>query len=637
MDPVPDRQPQATAVTRRAIVIGLLLVPLNVWWVIVAELRWYVVLTLNPIFVTPIFYLFCLVGANSLIRRFAPRLVFSAAEMVVIYVMLVVSCTIATHDFIINLMSTMGWAPWFANDTNRWQQTLFPALPRWLLVWDMTVLEGYFNGSSSLYDPKVLRAWLAPLGFWSIFIYDVGWMMLCMTVIVRRAWMDETRLSFPTVRLPLALTEEPGPQHILRSPAMWAGLAVAAGLALMNGLHQWFPLLPHFQTRALYLNITQPPWSAANPMWISWYPFGIGLAYLVPLDVSFSCWFFYLFFKAQAVAGHRMGYGSTPDMPFVHEQLIGAWYAFGISLLVLYRRYIWDILKTVWQRRPDAGDEPMPYRVAVVGLVIGMGIFFWFWVLAGMSPLWSLVCLFTYLLVSFAITRVRAEAGSQHNIWDLEPMNLMRLFNSESLGSANLGAASLSHWYWRLNRSHVMPSMFESFKLAQEQGIRMRSLVWPMLAAFALSSVVGMWSCLHIFYSQGALAKVQGFAAWTGWEQFNWLQSALDPGFKPEPARWAAAAGGAALTVALASIRTRFAGFPFHPLGYCVGAELRWLWFPFFIAWLAKLVIMRFGGLTNYRRALPFFLGLILGDYVAGALWSLVGAVFGIPAYQIFH
>jgi len=137
------RQPVA-GVSLRAVLLGVLLIPVNVYWVIVAELRWYAILTLNPLFVTPVFYLFVLVILNALLRRPAPRWMLSPAGLVVIYVMLVMSCTIATHDFIINLISLMGWARWFATPTNRWEDTLFPHLPRWLLVWDKELLEGFF-------------------------------------------------------------------------------------------------------------------------------------------------------------------------------------------------------------------------------------------------------------------------------------------------------------------------------------------------------------------------------------------------------------------------------------------------------------------------------------------------------------
>jgi len=78
----------------------------------VAELRWYQILTLNPLFVTPIFFLLMLLAANAALRRVHPAWVFSIAEMLTVYIMLAISCTVATHDFIINLMSTIGWGAW---------------------------------------------------------------------------------------------------------------------------------------------------------------------------------------------------------------------------------------------------------------------------------------------------------------------------------------------------------------------------------------------------------------------------------------------------------------------------------------------------------------------------------------------
>jgi hypothetical protein len=129
-EPTTDPGQEGRRVRRRVILFGLLMLPFNVYWVIVSELRWYVILTLNPLFVTPIFYLFLLVGANSMLRRFAPRWVLRPAELVVLYVMMVISCTIATHDFMINLMSSMGYARWFATPENQWETTMFPHLPR---------------------------------------------------------------------------------------------------------------------------------------------------------------------------------------------------------------------------------------------------------------------------------------------------------------------------------------------------------------------------------------------------------------------------------------------------------------------------------------------------------------------------
>jgi hypothetical protein len=67
-------------------------------------------------------------------------------------------------------------------------------------------------------------------------------------------------------------------------------------------------------------------------------------------------------------------------------------------------------------------------------------------------------------------------------------------------------------------------------------------------------------------------------------------------------------------------MRARFLWWPFHPAGYLVSGSfgLFRLWLPIFVSWLCKSLILRYGGLRGYRRALPFFLGLVFGEFTAG-------------------
>ncbi len=623
-------------VTLRAVAIGLILVPFNVYWVLAAELRWYVILTLNPLFVTPIFYLFLLVGVNAFLRKRAKRHVFTSAELLIIYLILVVSCTVATHDFEINLMTAVAWPRWFATPSNGWDNSLLPHLPHWLFVWDKALLAGAFTGKAQLYRPAVLAMWFAPMAFWTLFIMVIGWSFLCINVLVRRAWVDHIRLSFPITRLPVMLIEEQG--EGLKSRTLIAGALVAASLDILNGLHVWYPSLPAIPIRATPLEFPGQPWSGlTQPFFITFYPFAIGLSFLVPLDISFSCWFFYLFMKLQIVAGFYLGYSNTPDFPYISEQGIGAWYAFGFALLFSMRKYLKEVLRVALHPDGSDKDEPMSYRRALIGLVVGAVLFVIFWWQAGMSPWLGLLVMFTYFMLAVCITRVRAEAGGQHTVWDLEPMRMFRLVDSRLLGPGNLTAAAISHWYWRLNRSHIMPGQLEAFKMAKDQGIRLRSLIAPLMVALLLATVVGMWACLHIFYSDGATSKCLGFPTWTGVEMYDGLNNSLTAGYKATAARWSAVGLSALMVVVLAWLRARFVWFPFHPLGYCIGPGLMWLWLPCLIAWVLKLVILRYGGLKLYRRTLPFFLGLILGDYIAGALWSLIGVVVHVPVYELFH
>jgi len=54
---------------------------------------------------------------------------------------------------------------------------------------------------------------------------------------------------------------------------------------------------------------------------------------------------------------------------------------------------------------------------------------------------------------------------------------------------------------------------------------------------------------------------------------------------------------------------------------------LRSIWFSIFLGWLAKVVIVRFGGAGLYRAARNVFIGLILGEAAAAALWLCVSLV----------
>jgi hypothetical protein len=82
-------------------------------------------------------------------------------------------------------------------------------LPTWLVVRDKEVLKGYFEGESSLYTIKHLKAWLLPVLSWSAFIIMLWIVLLLISVLLRKQWMENEKLSYPIVRLPVAMTTEP--------------------------------------------------------------------------------------------------------------------------------------------------------------------------------------------------------------------------------------------------------------------------------------------------------------------------------------------------------------------------------------------------------------------------------------------
>jgi hypothetical protein len=48
------------------------------------------------------------------------------------------------------------------------------------------------------------------------------------------------------------------------------------------------------------------------------------------------------------------------------------------------------------------------------------------------------------------------------------------------------------------------------------------------------------------------------------------------------------------------------------------------MFFSVVIAWLAKCLVLRYGGLPLYRKTLPVAIGLIVGDVLNRSLWNVI-------------
>jgi len=80
------------------------------------------------------------------------------------------------------------------------------------------------------------------------------------------------------------------------------------------------------------------------------------------------------------------------------------------------------------------------------------------------------------------------------------------------------------------------------------------------------------------------------------------------------------------VTVALGVMRLRFPWWPFRPMGYLASNVwgMHWFCMPFVVGWAAKVLVLRYGGLRLYRRAVPLATGLIVGDMLNRGLWAVI-------------
>ena len=652
----PYAPPEDTAQTDRrmplwrALLLGLLLIPVNVFWVTVVEVRWYTLDgTSLPLFITPIFLLFMLVLLNFAWRKIAHKTGggLRQEELLLVYIMLVVSCTFCGHDTLQNFFGSVGHAYWNASPDNRWQALFFRFIPTWLVVTDHAALSGFYNGHVDIYSPTgrhYLTSWIVPLTVWGVFFLVLLGMYLCLTILVRRAWIENEKLTFPLVQLPLAMTAPDAGKAFFRNPIMWAGFVLAFSVSGLNGLHTLFPTLPQVNVKLYDLQpfFTSPPWNAIGSTRSSFYPFAIGIAYFMPLDLSFSCWFFFVLSRVFRITGAAAGWDSANNgFPYFGEQASGAWLGLGVMLLYAGRGYWREVFRSARDgARSDDPAEARRYRGSFAGLIIGGIALSVFSAIIGLSAWVAAVFFGIIFLLGFVITRVRAEFGAPHELNFVNPSQvLVTVFGTQALGAQNLSLISVLYWFNRGYRNHPMPNQLEAFKMVRDKpAVRFNGLIGTLCLAFLVSLLSTYWANLHVTYAAGGYAKAAGFKGFVGDETYSRLASWLTQPTPPASEGLNYILGGFALAVVLSLLRANFVWWPLHPAGYALALSfaMEYFWLPVFIAWLLKLLLLRYGGVKLYRQAIPFFLGLILGDYTMGSLWAIIGPSLGIPTYKIY-
>jgi hypothetical protein len=631
---------RSSAITWRSMLLAVLIIPLNAYWVIQMEIvRYSAHPTTVSLFFNAIFILLVLTALNAIFARLFPGRQLSQGELLIIYSLVCIGSAICGHDFVEVLVPQIAYPIMYGDNVNRWGDLFLGQLPTWLTITDKDAVTNYFLGNSSIYNYHYLSAWLQPLAMWGLFIAALLLVMMSMNTIIRQQWDRREALTYPLTMLPIEITHPGG--RLFRQRLFWVGFAIAAGIDIINGLSFYFPNWPHIPIEEQNLAGSFAwPWNAVEWLPMSFYPFVIGIGALMPVDFLFSCWFFFIFWKLEKVAVAWLGFTSTqPNFPYINQQAFGAYMVFCLVAIWQSRRH----LAAVWRRalgRADGADdteEPATYRTALICLVIGLAVLIYFSLAMGMST-WLAVAFFAvYFALSISVLRMRAEFGCPvHDLhvagpdWTFTVVGGTRVFSQQ-----NLVAMSEYLWFNRAYRSHPMPHQLEGFRMQRASGTLDRRTFPAMYVMSLFAVAAAFWAVLYLMYVYGARAKS---AMTFGGEPYSrlagWLNNPQDPNYS------AALAVGVGFLIAffLARMRLSISGWPFHPLGFAISSnwEIYLVVMPLFIAWIIKALLLRYGGLQGFRKALPFFYGLILGQFVVGSLLNLFTMAFGIRKTYMF-
>jgi hypothetical protein len=173
----------------------------------------------------------------------------------------------------------------------------------------------------------------------------------------------------------------------------------------------------------------------------------------------------------------------------------------------------------------------------------------------------------------------------------------------------------------------------------QRSGSMGRRMSIALMCAVVVGALAAWVSCLDIYYHYGAeSAHVNWWRTAEGSFPFDELNSWLQVTTTPSHSRITAAVVGFGITLALYKLRSMFVWWPLHPIGYAINgtSTMTYFWFPVLLGWIFKVVALRYGGLRLYRTTLPFFYGLIVGDYAVSGLIAFVSMLSGHTTYRTF-
>jgi hypothetical protein len=644
----------ASPVTARAVLIGLVGAAL----VAVAQMQTKVGPPFAPVPVRStetlltgvVLLLFVLALLNGFLRRFAPGLAFRPGELAVVYGLTTVGASIAAWDEV-QFLLPMYTFPFRASQDGA-MGPYRPYIPEWLVAQDPRVLLSYQQGRDSLWRAENLRAWAVPVLAWMVWLTVTGAVMWSWAVLFRRRWVEHDRLAFPCVQLPLEICRNGGFGGLTGGRLFWLGFAVAALIETLGQLSAFFPGIPAPQMSADLtpdLNTVPRPWNALAPMTVTFGMLHFGIAYLVPTEILFSGWFFYVLRKLGEVGGYALGWRElgwdAKGFPYTRAQSAGAWAMLFVLLVWAERKRIGRALLAAldFSRRPaldelDDDGEPGSYRLAGLTLILGSVFLVGWSVAAGMSLKLAVLYYAFFWTLTVTMTRIYAQVGPPIlELYFLDPQKAL----TTALGTLGESPESLTHFsllYW-INRDHrgqPMAHQLVALQLPMWNGIRgnpLRSYALWIVPAFAVGALACLLTYLHHAHALGEDFwpepghRQSGAGAAIG-RLREWVE-------QPKGPAWIEVgfmAFGAAFTVLLAKVNATFIGTPFHPIGYalavCFAVEYNWI--VFLVVWAVKAAFLRYGGLKLYLRFVPLAFGLTLGGIVTPTFWGMVAWFGGV-------
>lgn len=611
----------------------------------------------------PFFVLFLLTLFIAGVKRaFKRSSLLTGKELLLVWIQVVLVSGIAYTGLVRTLLINLTAPYYFASVENRWEDILHPILPKAWYPADPEAITSMYNG---LTDGRQMgwwdviqnipwQSWFQPILSWGIFVLLCYIIMICIINILSSQALYKERINFPLLRVPQVLEQafdENRLGHFMTNRFLVAGIIASVGLHLLNGLHFYFPSVPQIPT--LILAGPYFPkhglFSGFHKLKIYIYPAFIGFAFLTSKQISFSFWIFFiiggLFFGVLGLLGYNipaavLGVTFGPTLARPEEtQMIGAYGVFFIFLAWLSRYHFMEVARQALRLgKTDVTESAwfsnsLSFWIFVVGI---FGIIIWLNYFG--MPFWvSVLVLGAFFMVMLVATRVICQGGIAYFTVTAAPIDgLLFFFGPRFFTSTGIMIAGVVQKVLFVDlRESLMPSLLHASKVTQNSKNK-RIILFGILATLMAGVVVSFVSMLALCYKFGMRELQLDWATRTTISVYDNIFSVIESPVKAGDWVLLFSLMGAFVMLMLVICYHRVPWWPLHPIGYLTAysSAMRILWFSFFMGWLCNALCMRYGGVVMFKKIRYFFMGLVIGDFLMGGGWALIG-LFSDASYQV--
>ena len=558
--------------------------------------------------------------------------------------MLWVGGSFAGYNWITQWVGAMAAPRYYASPENRWQELIFDYLPWWMFPTDFPgVTEGFFLGIEKGAGVP-WGAWLGPV-FWAM---SAGAAMtaigLGLTAVFQKQWVRHERLTYPLAQVPIDLTEGFDRETRLA--------AVCAAVAFLGGLRD-IGRPPVVEPDRILESRVSPPGDFRRLL-RSDRPQGCGI-----IAISAAVFLPH--------AAHRPGLyvPLRPEYPVQHMVVVDlrttgpvrhvqGWVLSGSGRAGSQTVHNTRSVHPRRQHGPGGMDPVGRTGTPEEGISAGGpaasvmksrrprfclpgwlcprylagGIYMVFWLnRAGYSATIGLCWLLLFWASILVVMKFLAASGFAYLFPSFGTSILNMTVGANRMSESTLVGLRLVNWRllagWRLPAAlpHVERLVGRSGRTGWVVAV---SLVAGMLAAIVYTVSICYQEGGSTFRTWSLVGAPRGM-----YEGIAKAVADTDPEVT-DPGKIGVWVLGALTAGAIQLMQSRFSWWPLHPLGVMLMSSgyVRLYVLDIFLVWLAKLMVLRFGGISLYRRVKPCCYGLIVGYVFAVGCSFLVDLIW---------